>query len=48
MHDCSAYILDMSGEDSKRARHRQRQARYEGLATEAEQFLAIGAVIAKP
>jgi len=27
MHECSAYIPDMSGEDSKRAR--QRQARYE-------------------
>jgi hypothetical protein len=25
----SAYILDMSGEDSKRARHHQRQAAYE-------------------
>jgi len=29
MYECSAYIPDMSGEDSKRALHRQRQARYE-------------------
>jgi hypothetical protein len=29
----------MSCDDPKRARHRQRQAAYEGLATEAEQFL---------
>ena len=27
--ECTAYIPDMSCEDSKRARHRQRQARYE-------------------
>jgi hypothetical protein len=29
MCKCSAYISDMSREDSKRARHRQRQAAYE-------------------
>lgn len=29
MHECSAYIPDMSCEDSKRARQRQRQAAYE-------------------
>ena len=29
MHECSAYIPDMSCEDTKRARHRQRQAAYE-------------------
>jgi hypothetical protein len=29
MHECTAYIPDMSREDSKRARHRQRQAAYE-------------------
>jgi hypothetical protein len=29
MSECAAYIPDMSGQDSKRARHRQRQARYE-------------------
>ena len=29
MHECTAYIDDMSCQDSKRARHRQRQARYE-------------------
>jgi hypothetical protein len=29
MHEGAAYIPDMSGEDSKRARHRQRQAAYE-------------------
>ena len=29
MFECSAYIPDMSREDSKRARHRQRQAAYE-------------------
>jgi hypothetical protein len=42
MQECAAYIPDMSCEDSKRARHRQRQAAYEvrfATATEAEQFL---------
>ena len=34
MHECSAYIPDMSCEDSKRARHRQRQARYEARSPE--------------
>ena len=29
MYWCSAYIPEMSCEDSKRARHRQRQAAYE-------------------
>ena len=29
MHNCLSYIPDMSCEDSKRARHRQRQALYE-------------------
>jgi hypothetical protein len=29
MYECTAYIPDMSSEDSERARHRQRQARYE-------------------
>ena len=29
MYGCTAYILDMPCEDSKRVRHRQRQARYE-------------------
>jgi hypothetical protein len=29
MCDCTAYILDMSCEDSKRAYQRQRQAAYE-------------------
>jgi hypothetical protein len=29
MYECSAYIPDMSCEHSKRALHRQRQARYE-------------------
>ena len=29
MRECTAYIPDMSREDSERARHRQRQARYE-------------------
>jgi hypothetical protein len=29
MYECAAYIPDMSCEDSKRACHRQRQARYE-------------------
>jgi hypothetical protein len=30
MYEVTAYIPDMSGEDSKRALHRQRQARYRG------------------
>ena len=29
MHECAAYIPDMSCEESERTRHRQRQARYE-------------------
>jgi hypothetical protein len=29
MYECTAYIPDMSREDSKRARHRRRQAAYE-------------------
>jgi hypothetical protein len=29
IYECVAYITDMSCDDSKRARHRQRQARYE-------------------
>ena len=29
VYECSAYIPDMSSEDSERARHRKRQARYE-------------------
>jgi hypothetical protein len=29
MHECTAYIPDMSCDDPKRARHRQRQAAYE-------------------
>jgi len=29
MCDCTAYIADMSRQESKRVRHRQRQARYE-------------------
>jgi hypothetical protein len=29
MYGCAAYIPDMSRDDSKRARHRQRQAAYE-------------------
>ena len=29
MYECSAYISDMSCQDSKRARHRRRQAAYE-------------------
>ena len=29
MHECTAYIADMSCDDPKRARHRQRQAAYE-------------------
>ena len=29
MSHCTAYIADMSCQDSKRARHRERQARYE-------------------
>ena len=29
IYECTAYIPDMSREDSKRARQRQRQARYE-------------------
>jgi hypothetical protein len=29
MRECTAYIPDMSCEDSKRERHRQRQAAYE-------------------
>ena len=49
MHECSAYIPDMSCQDSKRARHRQQQAAYEArfaVAIEAEQFLVV--VIATP
>jgi hypothetical protein len=29
MYECTVYIPDMADDDSKRARHRQRQARYE-------------------
>jgi hypothetical protein len=29
MYECTAYIRHMSGQDSKRARHRRRQAAYE-------------------
>jgi hypothetical protein len=29
MYECSAYMPDMSCQDAKRARHRQRQAAYE-------------------
>ncbi len=34
MYECTAYIPDMSREDSKRARHRQRQAAYEARVRE--------------
>jgi hypothetical protein len=34
MHECTAYIPDMSCQDSKRARHRQRQAAYEARMRE--------------
>jgi hypothetical protein len=34
MYYCAAYIPDMSCEDSKRARHRQRQAAYEARLRE--------------
>jgi hypothetical protein len=37
MFGCAAYIPDMSRDDSKRARHRQRQARYE-----ARQRVGVG------
>jgi hypothetical protein len=42
MQERTAYIPDMSCQDSKRARHRRLQAAYEvrfATATEAEQFL---------
>jgi hypothetical protein len=39
--ESATYIPDMSCDDPKCARHRQRQAAYEArLAAEAEQFLA--------
>jgi hypothetical protein len=44
MQERTTYIPDMSCEDSKRARHPQRQAAYEArfaTATEAEQFLGL-------
>jgi hypothetical protein len=46
MRECTAYIPDTSCEDPKRARHRQRQARYEALQRE-QRSLSPGALRAR-
>ena len=41
IYECSAYIPDMSREDSKRARHRQRQAAYEAASASGCPFRLV-------